>query len=99
MLTIVSVIIILTLIIDYAKNVFSIFKIISDKTGINSGIIKILIKIVGLGYLTEFGYSICADFGSQSIANKISLAGKLTILYVSLPIIKTLLDLMSSVVG
>ena len=51
-------------------------------------------KIIGVGYLTEFGAGILTDFGSQTIADKVSLAGKLTIVLLSLPVLESLLELM-----
>ena len=92
-ITITGVIVILTFIIDGMKNAISAFNQIAQITGIENGLIKILLKIVGVGYLTEFSAGILSDFGSQSIADKISLGGKITIVILSLPIIESLFDL------
>ena len=92
-ITITGVIVILTFIIDGMKNTISAFNQIAQITGIENGLIKILLKIVGVGYLTEFSAGILNDFGSQSIADKISLGGKITIVILSLPIIESLFDL------
>ena len=62
-------------------------------TGIENGLVKILLKIVGVGYLTEFSAGILSDFGSASTADKVSLGGKLIILLLSFPIIESLLSL------
>ena len=59
-------------------------------------LLKVLLKIVGVGYLTEFGAGILTDFGSASIADKVSLAGKITILLLSLPVVESLLNLVGS---
>ena len=61
-----------------------------------NGLIKILLKIVGVGYLTEFGAGILQDFGSNAVADKVILGGKLTIVLLSLPIIQSLLELIRS---
>ena len=58
-------------------------------------IIKIIIKIVGIGYLTDFSTQTLNDFGLQSLSSKVVLAGKVIILYVSLPIFATLLNTIS----
>ena len=92
-ITITGVIVILTFIIDGMKNTISAFNEIAQITGIENGLIKILLKIVGVGYLTEFSAGILNDFGSQSIADKISLGGKITIVILALPIIESLFDL------
>ena len=54
---------------------------------------KLLLKIVGVGYITEFGAGILNDFGSNAVADKVTLAGKITIVALSLPVIENLLML------
>lgn len=62
------------------------------QTGINKELFIIILKIIGVGYLVEFGANICIDSGNQSIADKIILAGKVVILSVSMPVISNLLN-------
>ena len=54
--------------------------------------LTILFKVIGIAYLCEFASNICKDSGSQSVAGHVELAGKLTILVMSMPIIMSLLD-------
>ena len=91
--TVTGVIVILLFIIDSLKNTLWIFGELAQMTGVDTGIIKILIKIVGVGYLTEFSSGILNDFGSSAVADKIVLGGKITILLLSLPIIEGLIQI------
>lgn len=59
---------------------------------LNSAYIGILIKIVGITYVTEISSSLCKDAGYQSIADQIELVGKLSILAISMPILLAILD-------
>jgi stage III sporulation protein AD len=59
---------------------------------INDAYIGILIKIIGITYVTEFSASLCKDSVYQSIAEQIELVGKLTILAISMPIMLSLLE-------
>lgn len=86
-------IIIIIYIFKYFTQIFSIFNDIVDKTGIDENLFTILIKIIGVGYLVEFGASICEDSGNSSIANKVILAGKIAIFILAIPIIRNLFDL------
>ena len=54
---------------------------------------KIIVKIVAIGYLVEFSAGVIEDFGSKSIADKLILAGKVIIFAVSVPIIRSMLEL------
>ena len=65
----------------------------SKKANIDSTYINILLKIVGIDYIAEFGAEVCKYAGESSIASKIELAGKVTIVILAVPIISSLLDL------
>lgn len=53
---------------------------------------KILIKITGIAFLTEFAVSICKDAGESAIGAKVDIGGKLIIVAISIPIIGTMLE-------
>ena len=59
---------------------------------LNSAYIGILIKIVGITYVTEISSSLCKDSGYSSIGEQIELVGKLSILAISMPILLAILD-------
>jgi stage III sporulation protein AD len=94
--TVTGVIIILLFIVDSLQESLHFLSQLTQIAGIENGLLKILLKIVGVGYLTEFCAGILNDFGSNSIANKVVLGGKITILTLSLPILEGLLNLIRS---
>lgn len=59
---------------------------------INNTYITILLKIVGITYVSEFSAGICKDAGYSAIAGQIELVGKLTIIAISMPIVLALLN-------
>jgi len=59
---------------------------------INKAYIGILIKIIGITYVSEFSASLCKDSGYHAIGEQIELVGKLSILAISMPIMMALLD-------
>ena len=91
--TIAGAVIILLFIVDMLAASFQIFSEIAEKTGIDSSLVRIIIKIVAIGYLVEFSAGVIEDFGSKSIADKLVLAGKVIIFAVSIPIIQSMLTL------
>lgn len=91
--TVAGVIVILLFIVDALQGTLSAFSTIAQITGVENGLLKILLKIVGVGYITEFGAGILTDFGSNAVADKVSLAGKLMIVVLSLPVLESLLSL------
>ncbi len=91
--TVTGVIVILLFIIDNLQSTMAIFTMIADMTGVENGLMRILVKIVGVGYLTEFASGILNDFGSNAVADKVVLGGKLTIVVLSLPVLESLLTM------
>ncbi len=91
--TVTGVIIILLFIVDALQNTLAAFTTIAAVTGIENGLLKVLIKIVGVGYLTEFGAGILQDFGGNSLADKVVLGGKITIVLLSLPVLEGLINM------
>lgn len=86
-------VVILVLIINSLTDVISTFAGIVTKTNINMGLFSNVLKIVGIGYLTEFGANVCNDTGNGSIADKVLLGGKVIILCFALPIINSMLNI------
>ena len=91
--TVTGVIILLIFIVDALQNTILLFQDIALATGVDNALIKILLKIVGVGYVAEFASGILNDFGSNAVADKVALAGKLTIILLSFPIFQGLLQL------
>ena len=95
--TIAGGVIILIFALDMLGASLRIFTDIAEKTGIDQSLVKIILKIVAIGYLVEFSAGIVEDFGSKSIADKLVLAGKIIILTVSIPIIQSLITLIGNI--
>ena len=91
-----GVIVIMLLIAEMLENTVSALSSVATLTGVGNGMLKILLKIVGIGYLTEFCAGILNDFGSAAVADKVVLGGKLTVLVLSLPVIERVLELFSA---
>lgn len=90
-------IIISILLLNKFTSIFSYFNQIIEKTNIDSSLFTLIVKIIGIAYLTEFAANICIDTNNTSLADKISLAGRVVITCMALPIISTLLDVIISI--
>ncbi|MBE7082073.1 MAG: hypothetical protein E7378_00115 [Clostridiales bacterium] len=91
--SLIGAVIMLFMCVDGLMNVISTMTSFAEKTGINTGLFGLILKIVGIGYLTEFSSSICCNAGNSTLSDIIGFAGKITILIVSLPIITSLIDI------
>lgn len=84
--------IIIYMIIDKIENIINLLQTISDKSGVSSEFLALLLKITGIAFLAEFAISICKDAGESAIANKIEIGSKVIIVSMSIPIISSLLE-------
>lgn len=92
-------IIIFLLCVDELKEIIIYFTNLYSLSNINFDFIPIILKIIGVGYLTEFTADIAEDFNNKIIASKVILGGKVTICIMSLPILKELLALLLSLLS
>lgn len=79
--------------VDKLSSIINILTSLSNKTGLNSQYLEILLKITGIAILTEFAVAICNDAGESAIATKVDFGGKIIIISLSIPIIVALLEL------
>lgn len=86
-------IIMLSMIFQYFASVFGILDTIINTTGIDQELFQIIIKIIGIGYIIEFGAGLCNDTGNSSIGDKMVLGGKILILVISLPVVTSLFEI------
>ena len=84
--------IILMFVIGKLSEIINLLTALSNKTAVNNEFLKLLIKITGIAFLTEFAVSICKDSGESAIANKVDMGGKVIIVSMSIPIISSLLE-------
>ena len=60
--------------------------------------LTLLMKMIGVTYLSEFASAICRDAGYSAVAGQIELVGKLTILTIGMPIVFALFELMVAMI-
>lgn len=52
----------------------------------------ILLKCVGIGYITAFGASVCSDMGEKGLADKVTFVGRILVLVTGLPLVTSFID-------
>ncbi|HEY8909735.1 MAG TPA: stage III sporulation protein AD [Desulfosporosinus sp.] len=75
------------LIISKVKVIVDLLQTLADQANISSYYLLIVLKIVGVAYLAEFGAQICKDAGEGALATKIEIAAKVAVIVLSIPII------------
>ncbi len=70
-------------------------------SGVNLSLeyIGILVKSLGICYLTQLASDACRDAGETAISSKVELAGKITVLSLGMPLFGKLLEIVKKLVS
>ena len=96
--TIVTGIIILIFSINALYPILIDFNALIAKTNFDEENYVLLLKIIGIGYISEYSASLCCDLNCESIAKKIIFAGKIFVFILAIPIIKKVFDLLMNII-
>lgn len=91
--------VVLTAVVSFAMPLVSQLKLIAENSGIKNEYFILMLKSLGICYITQFAADICTDFGQSSLASKIELFGKVALAAVNLPLIISLINTVSNLVG
>ena len=69
---------------------------LGDGLLVSDTVVNPILKVLGVGYLTEFSADIAEDAGNKSISSKILFGGKIAICVIALPIIINVLKVILS---
>lgn len=81
---------------DSLFEVIQSFYNLSEQAELDKGVLAVVIKVVGIGYLAEFTNNVCVDADCKSIGDKVLLASKISILLCAMPIIQGLFEMLFS---
>lgn len=69
-----------------------------ESAGIDAKLLVPVLKITGMAYITQFSVDVCKDVGQNSIAGKVEIVGKIMMLLVAVPIVTSLIHIISSII-
>lgn len=84
--------------ISKMSSVINVLNDLVSKSGVNTDFLLIIIKVIGIAYMVEFGKNVCIDAGQSSIATKLEMAGKVVIVVLTIPLISSLVNVLVGLV-
>jgi len=93
-LSILAGVAIFLLIMDKIRLIVDLLQKLADQANISSYYLFIVLKIVGVAYLAEFGCQICKDAGENALATKVEIAAKIFVIILAIPIIVAIMESM-----
>ncbi len=94
-----ATVVILLSVIQYVLNSIDTVSTILVQANINSEYIMILLKVMGICFITEFTCDCTKEAGLLSLCSNIALAGKILVLITALPMFEQVLSVVTSLSG
>lgn len=98
-LSILAGVAIFLLVMDKIGLVVDLLQKLANQANVSSYYLLIVLKIVGVAYLAEFGSQICKDAGENSLAGKVEMAAKICVIILAMPIIVAIMESMMSLLS
>ena len=67
--------------------------------GLDKALMTPMLKTIGIGILTQLSATICADAGENAIAKRVEVCGGVLALYVALPLMEAVIDMVEQMSG
>lgn len=83
--------ILIFLVSQLAQPLFSLTEMLWNY-GVSKEHTSYILKSLGICVITKFSTELCNDFGQTSLGTKVEMAGKITLLIISLPILQNILE-------
>ena len=74
-------------------------KMLQGDIGISGKYIGILVKMIGISYMTQLAADICRDNGQTAVAGQLEVFCKITIAALGMPVVLTLFEVVTKCIG
>lgn len=74
-------------VINHLEPVVQALQNFSAQTGLESGTVSLLLRLIAMAYVTEFAVQACRDVGEDGLAQKAALTGKLLLAAQTVPLV------------
>lgn len=85
-------VLILLQIIGSVSGIFNEFYSLIAKSGVDLSYFTLIVKIIGIAYVTQLASEICKDAGQGAVALKVELAGKALVMLMTMPVLSQFLQ-------
>ena len=99
LLSIAACILISLILLQLAKPVVEFFSKLRELAQLDKALMTPMLKTIGIGLLTQLCATVCSDAGETAVANLIELCGGILALYVALPLLEAVIDMVQSISG
>lgn len=87
------------LLFHFLEPVLDFLRALQTMGDLNGQMLSILLKIVGVGLVSELASMICTDAGNGSLGKVLQILSAAVILWLSIPVFQMLMDLLNRILG
>ena len=84
---------------QYLEPVIRFIRELEELGGLDADSVTALLKVVGIGILSEIAALVCRDAGNASLGKTVQLLGSTVILALTVPLFSALLELIQKILG
>ena len=83
----------------FLQPVIAFFKKLQTIGNLDNDLVSVVLRIVGIGVVTEIAVLICKDAGNESMGKTLQLVSTVTALWMSIPVFESLISLLDKILG
>lgn len=85
--------------VSYFQDLIAFLQRLAEIAHLKQGVLKILLKVLGIGLITQVTDMICQDAGNQSLGKTLRFLSTAVILWTTLPLLEELLTMLENLLG
>ncbi len=85
--------------ISFLKPVITFVRKIADIGQLDRGLLSVMLKVVGIGLISEISTLVCKDAGNESMGKVLQILSTCVVLWLSIPVLEALLTLLDNILG
>ena len=90
---------VVTVSVSFLKPVIAFLKRIQEIGNLDNDLLSVILKVVGIGLVTEIATLICKDAGNESMGKALQFLSTVAVLWMSIPVFEKLLSLLDKILG
>lgn len=79
--------------------ILEVFKKFAGLSGMEDEVVSPMLKVAGIGLMTQIAAGICQDAGESALGKTVELCGTVLSMYAALPLLLAVLELVESMIG
>lgn len=85
--------------VDYLHDIITFIRRLQEQGSLNGKMVEVLLKVAGIGLLSEVSVLICSDAGNAALGKLLQIFSACVIVWLCIPVFEELISLVESFLG